>query len=119
MSHKIIEKEIEWDAFITFLFTASVLQYIGYCFDISRVRLEHGNIVIHNGPYPFCTLLKEDNQIIKYGLGTFYLNDREYEQEDSGETDHDGYAILKDLSTYKIVEKEFKVHQLKLYEQQS
>jgi hypothetical protein len=33
-----IEKEIGWDKFITFLFTATVLQYEGYCFEISRAR---------------------------------------------------------------------------------
>lgn len=117
MSHKIIDKEIEWDDFVTFLFTATIIQYIGYCFDISRVRLENDNIVFYNGPYTFDLIRKEDNPTIKYGLGIFYLNSREHEQEETGEVDYDGFPVLRDLPTYKIVEKEFKVHQLKLYEE--
>jgi len=95
MSHKIIEKEISWDEFIAFLLTATVLAYDGYCFDISRVRLE------------------KDNEIIKYGLGSFYFNKREYDEEESEETDNDGYPIFKALETYNLVEKEIKFHQLK------
>ncbi len=113
MSHKIIEKEIYWHDFIAFLFTSTVLGYDGYCFDISRVRLEKDNIVIYNGPYVWSLLRKEDNEIIKYGLGSFYFNNREYDQIESEETDHDGYPILQDSSTYKLVEKEIKLHQLK------
>jgi hypothetical protein len=102
MSHKMIEKEIGWDEFITFLFTATVLQYEGYCFEISRVRLEKDNVVIYNGP----CVRKDDNEIIKYGLGSFYVNQREYDEEAAG--------WLR-VETYKLVEKEIKLHQLKLY----
>ncbi len=115
MSHKIIEKEISWDDFIAFLFTSTVLEYDGYCFDISRVRLEKDNIVIYNGPYVWSLLRKEDNEIIKYGLGSFYFSSRQHDQEEVGE-DNDGYPILEDLPTYKLVEKEIKLHQLKYYE---
>ncbi len=116
MSHKIIEKEISWVDFVIFLFTSTVLEYDGYCFDINRVRLEKDNIVIYNGPYVWSLLGKEDNEIIKYGLGSFYFNKKEYDQIESEETDHDGYPILQDSSTYKLVEKEIKLHQLKHYE---
>lgn len=37
MSHKIIEKDIEWDDFIAFLFTATALQYGDYYFDIGDI----------------------------------------------------------------------------------
>jgi len=116
MSHKMIEKEIGWDEFITCLFTATVLQYEGYCFEISRVRLERGeDLIIYNGPYTWALLHKEDNQTIKYGFGSFYFSSRQHDQEEAGE-DNDGYPILEDLPTYKLVEKEIKLHQLKLYE---
>ena len=113
MSHKIIEKEISWDQFIAFLLTATVLAYDGYCFDISRVHLEKDNIIIYNGSYAWSLLRKEDNEIIKYGLGSFYFNNREHDEEESEETDHDGYPIFKELETYNLVEKEIKLHQLK------
>lgn len=114
MSHKIIEKDIEWDDFIAFLFTATALQYGDYYFDISRVRLEKDVIVAYNGPFPWCSLYKEDNQTIKYGLGIFHISTREHDEEESGETDHDGYPIFKTLATYKLVEKELKLHQFKI-----
>lgn len=114
MSHKIIEKEIPWDKFVAFLFTSTVLEYNGYCFDIGRVRLEKDNIVIYNGPSVWSLLKKEDNEIIKYGLGSFYFNNREYDKEESEETSYDGYPILKTLETYSLVEKEIKLHQLKI-----
>jgi hypothetical protein len=114
MSYKIIEKEISWDEFIAFLLTATVLAYDGYCFDISRVRLEKDNVVIYNGPCVWSLLRKEDNEIIKYGLGSFYFNKREYDEEESEETDNDGYPIFKALETYNLVEKEIKFHQLKI-----
>lgn len=113
MSHKIIEKEIEWDDFVAFLFTATALQYEDYYFDISRVRLEKDVIVAYNGPFPWRLLYKEDNQTIKYGLGIFYIVTKKHDEEESGETDHDGYPIFKTLETYKLVEKELKLHQLK------
>jgi hypothetical protein len=115
MNHKIIEKEIGWDEFITFLFTATVLQYEGYCLEINRVRLEKDSIIIYNGPYTWALLRKEDNQTIKYGFGSFYFNRRDYDQEEVGEGE-DGYPILENLPTYKLVEKEILLHQLKLYE---
>jgi hypothetical protein len=113
MSHKIIEKQISWGEFIAFLLTATVLACDGYCFDISRVRLEKDNVVIYNGPYVWSLLRKDDNEIIKYGLGSFYVNQREYDEEESEETDYDGYPIFKELETYNLVEKEIKLHQLK------
>lgn len=113
MSHKIIEKDLAWDDFVAFIFGTTVLQYEGYCFDISRVRLEKDAIVASNGPFPWRLLHKEDNQTIKYGLGIFYFNSREYDQKQLEETDYDGYPIIEDLPTYKLVEKELKLHQLK------
>ena len=113
MSHKIIEKEIEWDDFIAFLFTTTALQYGDYYFDISRVCLEKDVIVAYNGPFPWRLLYKEDNETIKYGFGVFYFNGRKHDQKELEETDYDGYPIVQDLSTYKLVEKELKLHQLK------
>jgi hypothetical protein len=114
MSHKIIEKEICWDDFIEFLFSATVLENSGYCFSIDRVRLKNNKIEILNGPYIWTFFNKEENEIVKYGLGSFYVNQREYDEEETEEQDNDGYPIFKELETYNLVEKEIKLHQLKI-----
>jgi hypothetical protein len=114
MSHKIIEKEISWDEFTAFLFEATVLENDGYCFSIKEVRLKDDKIEILTGPYVWNFLLKEENETIKYGLGSFYLNRRQYDEEkDEEATDENGYSIYNTLETYKIVETEIKLHQLK------
>jgi hypothetical protein len=113
MSHKIIEKEISWDEFVAFLFDATVLEQNGYCFSIDRVRLKNNKIEIINGPYTWNFFLKEENEIIKYGLGSFYLKKREYDEEETEETNYDGYPLYRTLETYKLVENEIKLHQLK------
>jgi hypothetical protein len=112
MNHKIIEKEISWDEFVAFLFSATVLEQNGYCFSIDSVHLKNNQIKILNGPYIWTFFHKEDNEIIKYGSGSFYLNKREYDEEEVGQDD-DGYAIYEKLETYKLVETEIKLHQLK------
>ncbi len=112
MSHKIIEKEISWDEFTAFLFGATVLEHDRHCFSISQVRLKNDKIEILNGSYIWNLVLKEENETIKYGLGSFYLNRRQYDQEEIGQDD-DGYAIYGTLETYKMVETEIKLHQLK------
>jgi hypothetical protein len=112
--HKIVQKEVFWDEFVSLLFGVTVIEYESYCFAINRVRLEDNKIVIYNGSSIWSLLSKEDNEIIKYGLGSFYFNTREYDQEESEETSYDGYPILKDLETYKLVEKQIKLHELKI-----
>jgi hypothetical protein len=112
MSHKIIEKEISWDEFVAFLFDATVLEQNGYCFSIDRVRLKNNKIEIINGLCTWNFFHKEENETIKYGSGSFYFNKREYDEEEVGQDD-DGYAIYEKLETYKLVETEMKLHQLK------
>ena len=114
MSHKIIEKEISWDEFITFLFDATVLENRGCCFFINKVRLKNYKIEIHNGSYIWTFFNKEDNEVVKYGLGSFYVNKREYDEEETEEQDYNGYPIYKTLETYKLVETEIKFYQLKM-----
>jgi hypothetical protein len=113
MSHKIIEREISWDDFLTLLLETTVLENNRYCFPISKIHLKHDKLEIINGPYVWNFFHKEDNELIKYGLGSFYFNKREYDEEEVGQ-DVDGYPIYDVLETYKIMETEIRLHQLKL-----
>jgi len=53
------------------LFSATVLENSGYCFSIDRVRLKNNKIEILNGPYTWTFFNKEENEVVKYGLGSF------------------------------------------------
>ena len=112
MNHKIIEKEISWDDFVAHLMNSTVVQQGDYCFDIGRVKVKGDNIMIYNGPPIWMLASKEDNQTVKYGSGSFYVCVKRYDYKELEETDYDGNPTFEKLSTYKIVEKEIKLHQL-------
>jgi len=115
MSHKIIEKEITWGDFVIFMFEASAFECSGYIFPINRVTIEKDQIVIYNGGLRWTSIFKEDNLKIKYGLGSFYFNIRDYDEKETENCDENGYPIFVKLDTYKLKEREVKLHQLKIF----
>lgn len=133
--HKLIEKEFTWDEFYDFLQKENQLIRIyqkhndhytfkrEYDWEDRRIRFSDGKIEFYNGSDTDYQFLKEFNEKILYGFGSFYLYSRIFDREETGEKEeyegHDGMyytrKIKRTLDTYTLQEREVKIYGVKKY----
>ena len=126
--HIIVEKEVSWDDFIDFIYENQAMEIVGsHIYGLDRVIFstatgtdgdnegiwrcllsEAKSLFIINGFYKEFSCFKIDNETIKYGLGSFYINKRVYDTVEDG-NDYDGYPTYTILETYTLQQQEIKV----------
>jgi hypothetical protein len=127
--YKLIEREIPWDDFYVLLQGDNELIKIKSDFTdrwYSVYDWNRKDIFFRDGKIQFFseyTFLKEFNETIKYGFGKFYPVSQIFDEEETGEMQeyegNDGMVykepITKQLDTFKLVERELSIFQLKKF----
>ena len=112
--HQIIETEYSWEEFVGMVFDSDLVGILWGNFELPSIKLKDDRLEFWNGGNIFSTLYKENNEIIKYGFGVFYLTVKSFEQIEVGEDD-EGYPIYEDGENFMFIEHEVKLFKLRQF----
>jgi len=133
--YKLIEKEYSWDDFYILLqgdeqliriyqkYNENYTSVRNYDWSERRIRFSEGKIEFYNGSDTDYKFLKEFNEKILYGFGSFYPVSRIFDREETGEEEeYEGNGgmyytrqITRKLDTYKLVERVVKIYSVKKF----